>query len=136
MSGQESEQTSLLREILKWIRFAGMKEVKAALSTALDTDQKKLVYQLSDGKASSSEIAKVGGVSDWTVRNWWKIWAKTGIVEPLKAGRGERYMRSFDLEDFGIDVSKISTPEVKREEVQETLPVQDESGKIGGITDE
>ena len=94
----------LLSEILKWIRFSGAKEVKGVLTSALDTDQKKLVYHLSDGDNGTVEIANQSGVSDFTVRTYWKQWSKLGIVEAIKVRRGDRYKKSFDLEDFGIDV--------------------------------
>lgn len=109
MSELESEQLRVLREILKWIRFTGMKEVKGALIAALDTDQKKIIYQLSDGEKSSRDISKATGVSDRTVRNYWKIWSRIGIVEAIKAGTRDRYERSFDLEDLGIEVPRLIT---------------------------
>ena len=54
----ENEQILLLKEILKWIRFAGMKQVKEVLASVLDTQQKKLAYQLSDGSRGIVEIEK------------------------------------------------------------------------------
>lgn len=104
MEHQNSEQTKILREILKWIRFAGAKEVKNVLLAALDTEQKRLIYQLSDGEHGSLEIAKVAGTSDTTVRRYWASWARQGIVESLRVRGGERYKKSFELEDFGIEV--------------------------------
>ena len=106
---QENEQIVLLREIVKWLRFTGMKEVKTVLTSALDSDQKKLVYHLSDGGKSSLEIAQQSGVSDFTVRNYWKQWSKVGIVEALKVGRGDRYKKAFDLEDFGMEIPQGKT---------------------------
>ena len=38
MTTANSEQTQILREILKWIKFAGIKEVKAILADNLDAD--------------------------------------------------------------------------------------------------
>src|SRR5437870_528410 len=115
MTEEEHEQTRLLREILKWIRFSGMKEVKSTLLSALDTSQKRLIYQLSDGEKGSVEISRAAGVSDWTVRNYWKTWAQMGLVEPLRAGRGDRFKRAFDLDDFGLLVTKnVGTEEPKQ----------------------
>lgn len=99
-----SRVEELLSEILKWIRFAGTKEVKGVLTSALDTEQKKLVYHLSNGDNGSVGIANQSGVSDFTVRTYWKQWSKLGIVEAIKIRRGDRYKKSFDLEDFGIGV--------------------------------
>jgi len=101
---QSSEQTEILKEILKWIKFTGAKEVKNVLVAALDTEQKRLIYHLSDGNRASIEIAKLTGISDTTVRRHWASWARQGIVESLRVRGGERYKKSFELEDFGIEV--------------------------------
>jgi len=101
---QASEQTQILREILKWIKFSGAKEVKSALLAALDSEQKRLIYSLSDGYRGSLEIAEMSGTSDRTVRRYWELWSRQGIVESLKVRGGERYKKSFELEDFGIEV--------------------------------
>ncbi len=109
-----SRVEELLSEILKWIRFAGAKEVKAILTSALDTDEKLLAYHLSDGKNGSVAIASQSGVSDFTVRTYWKQWSKIGIVEAMKVGPGDRYKKSFDLEDFGIRIPQVKqAPERK-----------------------
>jgi hypothetical protein len=106
---QTNEQTEILREILKWIKFAGAKEVKNVLLAALNTEQKRLVYHLSDGDRGSLEIAKAAGTSDTTVRRHWALWVRQGIVEPLKVRGGERYKKFFELEDFGIEVPQVKT---------------------------
>jgi len=111
------ENTVLLREILKWIRFSGMKEVRHVLNTVLDSLQKRRIYQLSDGDNSSRDIAKSADVSDATVRNYWRVWAKAGIVEPVKAGTGDRYKRTFDLEELGIDVIERVENDSRAEDV-------------------
>lgn len=104
MEHQTSEQTEILREILKWIKFAGAKEVKNVLLATLDNEQKRLIYHLSDGNRGSLEIAKAAGTSDTTVRRYWASWVRQGIVESLRVRGGERYKKSFELEDFGIEV--------------------------------
>lgn len=105
-----SRTDQLLEEILKWIKFSGAKGVKDALVSALNSDQKRLIYDLSDGKESSAEIGKQAGVSDWTVRSYWKAWARQGIMEAVKFGTGDRYKKSFDLEDFGLSVPQSLPP--------------------------
>lgn len=119
MTQQTDEQTAILKEILKWIRFTAAKEVKTVLLDAMNTEQKSLIYHLSDGSRSSAEIGKTAGVSDMTVRRLWATWARLGIVESIKVRGGDRYKKSFNLEDFGIEAPKIpatqnwakSTPE-------------------------
>jgi len=109
MDQQSNEQTEILREILKWTKFAGLKEVKNVLMATLDTEQKRLIYDLSDGNRGSVEIAKLAGTSDTTVRRYWASWIRQGIVESLRVRGGERYKKSFELEDFGIEVPQLKT---------------------------
>lgn len=116
MSTQMDELLSIMREILKWTKFAGAKEVRGILTTTLDTDQKRLIYYLSDGNNGTVEIAKSANTSDRTVRRYWESWARQGIVEPLKVRGGERYKKSFELEDFGIAVPVAQTE--KKESTQ------------------
>ena len=111
----------LLSEILKWVRFAGVKEVKAVLTSALDTDEKILAYHLSDGKNGSVAIANQSGVSDFTDRTFWNQWSKIGIVEAIKVGPGDRYKKSFDLEDFGIRIPQAKQVPERKPAGQETL---------------
>lgn len=109
MSDKMDELIEVMREILKWTKFAGAREVRNILTAVLDTEQKRLIYHLSDGNKGSVEIAKTANVGDSTVRRYWESWARQGIVESLKVRGGERYRKSFELEDFGIAVpqSKI-----------------------------
>jgi hypothetical protein len=123
---QTNEQIGILREILKWIKFAGAKEVKNVLLTTLDTEQKRLIYHLSDGNRGTLEIAKVAGTSDTTVRRYWASWARQGIVESLKVRGGERYKKSFELEDFGIEVPQPKTVVQPSEPRQVTKAKQEE----------
>lgn len=69
----------LLEEILKWTRFEGNQKVKEILLDELDTDAKKIVYELSDGR-SSPEIEKMADVISKTIRDWWKKWANRGLT--------------------------------------------------------
>jgi hypothetical protein len=113
-----SEIAGTLKELLKWTRFTGMKEVKSVLQSTLDSDVKKIVYHLSDGNTGSVRIAAAVKLSDWTIRNYWKSWSKLGIVEAVKMTAGERYRKAFDMEDFGIDIPKATMPveESKKDE--------------------
>jgi len=110
MSTNETQRTiELLQEILKWIKFAGAREVRTVLSNILDTEQKRLIYHLSDGEHGSIEIGKITNVSDSTVRRCWESWSRLGIVEPIGVRGGLRYKKSFELEDFGFTIPQIKT---------------------------
>jgi hypothetical protein len=124
---QDEIQTELLREILKWTKFSGMKAVKEVLNSALDTPQKRIAYQLSDGNNGSVDVCKASGVaSTETMTKYWKSWAKFGLGENLPVKGGKRFKRSFDLEDLAIDFPepKLTKGEQKTPETQESSKVQ------------
>lgn len=117
----DTEQTKLLREILKWIKISGIKEVKSLLETQLPNDSKKLIYRLSDGTKGTQEIAKIVGVGYVSVFNYWKEWEKTGLGESISVIGGSRFKRSFDLEDFGIKVQILKQNNTQKTEQPETV---------------
>jgi len=125
MNPQNDEQTELLREILKWIRFAGIKGVKDQLEATLETEQKKTVYQLSDGSKSIADINKITGVSAGSISGYWQRWVKLALGQKIPVMGGERFKRSFDLEDVGIEVPEATPrtlPEDKKKEPTEQKP--------------
>ncbi len=113
MSG-ETEEVRLLREILKWNKFAGMNQVQSVLENTLNTPEKRLAYQLSDGANGTVEVAKLSKVgSTFKVGSLWKEWKRKGIGDSFSVrGGGERFKRTFDLEDFGIEVPQVPQPAI------------------------
>ena len=97
----------LLGEILRWTRLQGVQNARAVLTTALKTDTDKIIYHLSDGRPSG-QIAKVCGLTEMSVRNYWRRWFTLGITQPSKKYKG-RFERSFSLEDLGIKVPAMPT---------------------------
>ncbi|MDP1694485.1 MAG: hypothetical protein Q8L34_03010 [Candidatus Woesearchaeota archaeon] len=110
----------LLEELAKWKRFEGAQLAKKILRELLSKDPEKIVYQYSDGRGSR-DIATVAGVSDFSVRSYWKKWNSEGLVIPSKKFRG-RYERIFSLEDFGIEIPALK----KLQETEETIIQQGE----------
>ena len=108
MEKNGDEQTALLKEILKWIKFSGMREVRTVLMGILDSEEKRLIYHLSDGKIGSVAISKAANVGATTVRRYWESWARTGIVESIRVQGGLRYKKAFALEDFGFTIPQIT----------------------------
>ncbi len=109
----------LLEELVKWKRFEGAQLAKKILRELLSKDAEKIVYQYSDGRGTK-EIAEIAGVSDFSVRNYWKKWNVEGLVVPSNKFKG-RYERIFSLEDFGIEIPRIKiTTEVSKEQSQIT----------------
>lgn len=106
----------LLEESIKWQRLEGAQLAKKILRDLLSKDADKLVYQYSDGKGSK-EVAALAGVSDFTVRNYWKKWNMEGLVIPSQKHKG-RYERVFSLEDFGMEVPLLKKSIAETEETQ------------------
>lgn len=99
----KKKEIKLLEEILKWVKFFGWGKVKDVLKDTLKKKKHKLAYHYSDGR-STREVSEKLDVSHVTISNWWKKWAKIGIVESVAARRGTRYQKIFPLEEFGIEV--------------------------------
>lgn len=121
-----SEQTlkeiaSILKELLKWSRFAGMQQLRNVLGQSLKTETEMLIYELSDGTRGTREVAASAGVgSNATVAAYWKKWSKVGIVEPTPAFHG-RYQRICSLEEVGLSVPAIpQASQVAPEQIKET----------------
>jgi hypothetical protein len=98
------EQTAVLREILKWVRLAGIKELKETLASTLDTDELKRLYHFSNGTKGTIELGKLVGMSPSKVSNTWQTWLKQGLGDAVSVKGGNRFRRTFDIEDFGLKV--------------------------------
>ena len=113
-----NEIKDILKEILKWTKFEGMQKVKQVLENTLDTDTKKLIYELSDGR-SSPTIARLARVSPPTVRDYWADWVVLGIAE-IHPDYKKRCRRVFSLEEIGIAVPQVEgiVDEIEEEQTE------------------
>jgi predicted HTH transcriptional regulator len=107
MSDQE-KVIELLEELVKWTKVTSFPKVKEFLLSTLDSPEKMVAYQASNGEKTSREVAKIAKVTRRTITRWWKVWIKVGIAEPISVQRGERAKQFFSLDDFGIEVPTIS----------------------------
>lgn len=104
------ELSAKIDELLFWTRYTVWKTFIADLKVALRDDVDKLIYELSDGKNSSRDIAqtisKTGRrVTHATVANMWQKWALIPIVIP--ASRTGRYKKVVSLKNTGIEVPEV-----------------------------
>ncbi|MFY9300029.1 MAG: hypothetical protein WAO91_02405 [Candidatus Nitrosotenuis sp.] len=115
---EDMEQTKLLRDILKWIKFTGMKQVRETLTAILDSDDKRLAYHLSDGKKTARDIEKITKLGKAKVQNLWKECYLAGLGEQIPTqGGGSRFSKSFELKDFGIRVPGVAEEDPNSETV-------------------
>ena len=94
-----------LHELVTWMRGIGYPTVKQILETVLDSDEKRLVYHLTDGQRTIAEVQKLTGVNARFISEWGQEWERIGIAEQsyVSKTRGRR-QRVFDLAAFGISI--------------------------------
>ena len=93
----------LLKEHLKWTKFASQFQLKKVLESALKEEEKK-IYELSNGQRSTRDIEKLTSASRGKIAALWKKWYKMGIVESLDKYNGTRVKRLSSLSDLGIAI--------------------------------
>ena len=94
------DATRFLAELVKWTKVTSYKQVKATLAEALEKEDERLIYHLSDGKRTGVEISKLTNINPARISVLQSTWAKLGIL--AKTARG--YEKQFNLEDFGLGV--------------------------------
>jgi len=127
----------LLEEISKWVRFEGVQRATDTFAGLLKTDMERLVYESSDGR-TSRDIAQVVGTSHVTVINYWKKWAKHGIVKKKASRGGTRFVKVFSLTDFGIEIPRITMREgtVEKESGDQNVVTEEQSSERLGTETE
>lgn len=111
MNGTTEDENKLdsmnrtLQEILKWTRFANISKLKETLEVELDTDEKRLAYENSDGTKGLEEVATVSDTPRDTVYHWWQKWFRLGLVVQSETRKG-RMAKMISLDDLGIKVPK------------------------------
>lgn len=126
---KQDRMIELLEQMVKWVKFSGMKEVKDTLVSVLNTEVKKLAYHLSDGSRGTVEVAELAGIgSTRTIFDMWQAWLKLGLGESIPVRGGSRFKRSFDLRDLGIEIPQ--SKRVENEEKQAAEPATTEKTEV------
>ncbi|MBI4009670.1 MAG: hypothetical protein HY361_00550 [Candidatus Aenigmarchaeota archaeon] len=128
MSEKLDRVIELLESINKWVKLTGVEKAKQVIEKEFSDETKTLVYHLSDGR-SSDDIERLLNkkTTDNTIRTWWKRWSKMGIME-IHPNYKKRYWKTFDLEDFGIEIPEV-TENVVQEPVKENKEVENNVGQ-------
>ena len=100
----------LLQQLVVWTKLVHRTQVAEWFLQVLDSDEKRLVYQYSDGERSVRELRELAGVSKALVSAWWRDWDQLGIMERSRGVPGRR-QRMVSLEELGIEVSAPFQPE-------------------------
>jgi len=121
-----------LREILKWTRFANIAKLREVLQVELDSDEKKLAFENSDGVNGLMELFAISGAPHDTIYGWWQKWFRLGLVTESETRKG-RMTKIVSLDDVGIKVPKrtLTAPipqpaPVQQSGADEPTPVQGE----------
>jgi hypothetical protein len=120
----QKRTVDLLEELVKWTKFSSFPQVRQVLLDILPADENKIAYQYSDGR-KSKDIAELANVDDSTIRDWGKIWVKVHIAEFKSVKGGERAIRLFSLEDFGIDIPKLKASKPNKPASEQSQHIED-----------
>lgn len=108
----ERRVVELLTELLAWTKLEARPRVAARLAEILDSHEKKVVYEYSDGTRGVRQISEMTGVDKNTVSNWWGEWDALGVMEQATTRKGRR-QRLVPLEHVGIEVPVLPPREEK-----------------------
>ncbi len=97
-----------LAEICMWMRFQNRETLGKLLQEVLRSDRDRLIFELTDGVRSSTEIAQVVKVSQPRISQLWNSWKPLGIVVEVPSTRG-RCRHICSLTELGIKTGLIST---------------------------
>lgn len=127
---EANNNTHLLQKLVIYAKLANYDNIRNRLIAILNSDDKKRVFEATDGRSSVRDIQSKTGVYKDTISDWWNEWQKEGIVEESKEARGRR-RKLLPLSDFGIEVPTGKKQRVKRQ----TMKGQKEKiGKESGET--
>ena len=107
----DKDQIALMHEMVMWLRFMGIGKAKSVLTTTLNNEKKIIIYDLSDGKNTSTYISNQVGLGQTRITDLWKEWLMIGIGESISASGGGRFKKLFDLKMFGIKIPNIKSLE-------------------------
>lgn len=92
-------------------------EIEKRLSYIFEGSDEILIYQLSDGEKTTSDLTKYVGVSKMTISRLWQKWEELEIVET--EGYRNPYRAKYSLEELALFFGKPPTNDVPQAEEKE-----------------
>ena len=97
-----------LAEICMWMRFQNRETLRTLLQEVLRSDRDRLIFELTDGVRSATEIAQAAKVSQPRISQIWNSWKPLGIVVEVPSARG-RCRHISSLAEIGMKTGLTST---------------------------
>lgn len=116
-----------LKELINWIKLANRPMLRELLAKELDTEEKKRIYELTDGTRSQYEIEGLTKVTRRMVGYYWQKWSALGLLVASDQRKG-RMQKIIALSDIGMNIitpnertENISGPEFESKNLEEIL---------------
>jgi len=90
-----------LTEICVWMRFQSREPLRELLQEIIRSDRDRLVFELTDGLRSATEIAKAAKVSQPRISQIWNSWKPLGIIVEVPGTKG-KYKHICSLNELGV----------------------------------
>jgi DNA-binding MarR family transcriptional regulator len=97
---------ALLQELVVWTKLVNRRNVAEWFLHILDSDEKRVVYEYSDGERGVRDLGELTGLSKALVSAWWRDWEQLGIMQKSQNVPGRR-QRMVSLEELGIVVPPV-----------------------------
>ena len=99
---------STLEDIATWLKISGVEKVRILLEKVLDKPEKTLVYHYSTEERTTREIKDLAGAGLFSISSYQTSWFRLGLMKKIPIHGKERYVKNFNLDDFGIQIPEIA----------------------------
>lgn len=114
----------LLQKLVTYTKLANYGDIRSRLMAVLDSDEKKRVFEATNGDNSIRDIASDTNVNIASISEWWNEWQREGIVEESKEVRGRR-RKIVSLSEFGVEIPGGKRHRGKRQKLNKGNERQD-----------
>lgn len=90
-----------LDKLIFWLKFNNIENAKEYFSKILDTDRKREIYQLTDGRSIAELNRAIKVKSKSMVPDLWADWTAKGILMESNKVKG-RKIKVIDLKEIGL----------------------------------